>query len=162
MRQCGVTTLPCSDLTRRSCLWYNQVMSLGLTARRLLRCGRKVRNADLPRIDTHERKGGTMAKPKETTAPNPSVGADGGQSSKTYIFTIAETEAECNENFAQSQAFSQMIAEELPFDVSRIPPRDDARRCDDKIPTPKNIVATVAHRRGWNCPACREWPSDLE
>ncbi len=46
-----------------------------------------------------------MPKTKETTARNPSVGADGGQPSKTYTSTITETKAQCKENFAESQEF---------------------------------------------------------
>ena len=46
-----------------------------------------------------------MSKAKETTALNPSVGADGGQPSKTYTPSIAETDAEFNENFSHSQDF---------------------------------------------------------
>lgn len=40
-----------------------------------------------------------MSITKETTARNPSVGADGGQPSKTHTLSIAETDAEFNENF---------------------------------------------------------------
>ncbi len=46
-----------------------------------------------------------MSKTKETTARNPSVGADGGQPSKMYTLSIAETEDEFNENFSESQDF---------------------------------------------------------
>ena len=45
----------------------------------------------------------------ETTAQTPSVGADGGQSSKTYTFSIAETDAEFNENFSDSPDFFQKL-----------------------------------------------------
>lgn len=50
-----------------------------------------------------------MSKAKETTARNPSVGADGGQSSKTYTPSIAETGAEFNENFSDSPDFFQKL-----------------------------------------------------
>ena len=50
-----------------------------------------------------------MSKAKETTALSPSVGADGGQPSKTYTLSIAETDAEFNENFAESQEFFQKL-----------------------------------------------------
>ena len=46
-----------------------------------------------------------MSKAKETTALNPSVGADGGQSSKTYTPSIAGTEEKFNENFLPFQDF---------------------------------------------------------
>ena len=46
-----------------------------------------------------------MSKTKETTALSPSVGADGGQPSKTYTLSIAETEEEFNENFSPSRDF---------------------------------------------------------
>ena len=46
---------------------------------------------------------------KETTARNPSVGADGGQSSKIYTSSIAETDAEFNENFSDSPDFFQKL-----------------------------------------------------
>ena len=50
-----------------------------------------------------------MSITKETTARNPSVGADGGQPSKTHTLSIAETDAEFNENFAESQEFFQKL-----------------------------------------------------
>ena len=50
-----------------------------------------------------------MSKAKETTTLNPSVGADGGQSSKTYTPSIAETDAEFNENFSDSPDFFQKL-----------------------------------------------------
>ena len=50
-----------------------------------------------------------MSKAKETTARNPSVGADGGQSSKTYTLSIAETDAEFNDNFSDSPDFFQKL-----------------------------------------------------
>ncbi len=50
-----------------------------------------------------------MSKAKETTARNPSVGADGGQSSKTHTLSIAETEEEFNENFVESQDFFRKL-----------------------------------------------------
>ena len=50
-----------------------------------------------------------MSITKETTARNPSVGADGGQSSKTHTLTIAETDAEFNENFSDSPDFFQKL-----------------------------------------------------
>lgn len=50
-----------------------------------------------------------MSKAKETTALSPSVGADGGQSSKTYTSSIAETDAEFNENFSDSPDFFQKL-----------------------------------------------------
>ena len=46
-----------------------------------------------------------MAKTKETTARNPSVGADGGQPSKTYTPSIAGTKEKYNENFSPSRGF---------------------------------------------------------
>ena len=46
-----------------------------------------------------------MSKEKETTALSPSVGADGGQPSKTYTSIITEKEEEFNENFSHSQDF---------------------------------------------------------
>ena len=48
-------------------------------------------------------------KAKETTALSPSVGADGGQSSKTYTPSIAETDAEFNENFSDSPDFFRKL-----------------------------------------------------
>ena len=48
-------------------------------------------------------------KAKETTARNPSVGADGGQPSKTHTLSIAETDAEFNENFSDSPDFFQKL-----------------------------------------------------
>ena len=58
-----------------------------------------------------------MSKAKETTALNPSVGADGGQPSKTYTLSIAETDAEFNENFSDSPDFFQKLqrAQDLDF-----------------------------------------------
>ena len=50
-----------------------------------------------------------MSKAKETTALSPSVGADGGQPSKTYTLSIAETDAEFNENFSDSPDFFQKL-----------------------------------------------------
>ena len=50
-----------------------------------------------------------MSITKETTARNPSVGADGGQPSKTHTLSIAETEEEFNENFVESQEFFQKL-----------------------------------------------------
>lgn len=50
-----------------------------------------------------------MSITKETTARNPSVGADGGQPSKTYTLSIAETDAEFNENFSDSPDFFQKL-----------------------------------------------------
>ena len=50
-----------------------------------------------------------MSKAKETTALNPSVGADGGQSSKTYTLIVAETEEEFNENFSPSRDFFRKL-----------------------------------------------------
>ena len=50
-----------------------------------------------------------MSITKETTARNPSVGADGGQSSKTHTLSIAETDAEFNENFSDSPDFFQKL-----------------------------------------------------
>ena len=50
-----------------------------------------------------------MSITKETTARNPSVGADGGQSSKTHTLTIAETDAEFNENFSDFPDFFQKL-----------------------------------------------------
>ena len=100
-----------------------------------------------------------MSKAKETTARNPSVGADGGQPSKTYTLTITETKAQCKENFAESQNFFRKLQHTREPDCinpafcgerrGESSPRDGARRCDDKIGTPQNTVATVAHRRGW-------------
>ena len=100
-----------------------------------------------------------MSKAKETTARNPSVGADGGQPSKTYTPTITETEAKCKENFAEPWYISCKLQWTREPDClnpafcgerrEESSPRDGARRCDDKIGTPQNIVATVAHRRGW-------------
>ena len=50
-----------------------------------------------------------MSITKETTARNPSVGADGGQPSKTHTLSIAETEEEFNENFVESQEFFRRL-----------------------------------------------------
>ena len=50
-----------------------------------------------------------MSKAKETTALSPSVGADGGQPSKTYTPSIAETDAEFNENFSDSPDFFRKL-----------------------------------------------------
>ena len=50
-----------------------------------------------------------MSITKETTARNPSVGADGGQPSKTHTLSIAETEEEFNENFVESQDFFRKL-----------------------------------------------------
>ena len=50
-----------------------------------------------------------MSITKETTARNPSVGADGGQPSKTHTLSIAETDAEFNENFSDSPDFFQKL-----------------------------------------------------
>ena len=50
-----------------------------------------------------------MSITKETTARNPSVGADGGQPSKTHTLSIAETEEEFNENFVESQGFFRRL-----------------------------------------------------
>ena len=50
-----------------------------------------------------------MSITEETTALNPSVGADGGQSSKTHTLSIAETEEEFNENFVESQEFFRKL-----------------------------------------------------
>ena len=50
----------------------------------------------------------SYVKSKRNDCP-PSVGADGGQSSKTYTPSIAETEDEFNENFAESQDFFQKL-----------------------------------------------------
>ena len=50
-----------------------------------------------------------MSETKETTARNPSVGADGGQPSKTHTLSIAETDAEFNENFSDSPDFFQKL-----------------------------------------------------
>ena len=50
-----------------------------------------------------------MSITKETTALSPSVGADGGQPSKTYTLSIAETDAEFNENFSDSPDFFQKL-----------------------------------------------------
>ena len=46
-----------------------------------------------------------MSKAKVTTALSPSVGADGGQSSKTYTPSIAGTKEKFNENFSPSRDF---------------------------------------------------------
>ncbi len=50
-----------------------------------------------------------MSKAKETTALSPSVGADGGQPSKTYTPSIAETDAEFNDDFSDSPDFFQKL-----------------------------------------------------
>ena len=50
-----------------------------------------------------------MSKAKETTALSPSVGADGGQPSKTYTLSIAVTDAEFNENFSDSPDFFRKL-----------------------------------------------------
>ena len=50
-----------------------------------------------------------MPKAKETTARNPSVGADGGQSSKTHTLIVAEPEEEFNENFVETQEFFRKL-----------------------------------------------------
>lgn len=50
-----------------------------------------------------------MSITKETTARNQSVGADGGQPSKTHTLSIAETDAEFNENFSDSPDFFQKL-----------------------------------------------------
>ena len=80
-----------------------------------------------------------MSKAKETTALGPSVGADGGQSSKTYTPSIAGTEEKFNENFLPSQDFFRKPqwdqglntqADGQPTDMSlnpcRVMIRDDA------------------------------------
>ena len=79
---------------------------MGLTARRLFASqkeGEKCKLAE--RRHPIERKGEAMSKEKETTALSPSVGADGGQPSKTYTSIITEKEEEFNENFSHSQDF---------------------------------------------------------
>ena len=100
-----------------------------------------------------------MPKTKETTARNPSVGADGGQPSKTHTSTITETKAQCKENFAEPWYISCKLQWTREPDClnpafcgerrEESSPRDDARRLRRCFWGYQFYRRIVAHRRGW-------------
>ena len=93
---------------------------------------------------------------------SPSVGADGGQPSKTHTFSIAETDAEFNENFSDSQDFFQKLQR------AKVPDNPAAGLSSDPAPKPCRAImrddATIKHhpqkhrrnRRNRRAPSRRE------